>query len=177
MALFCTGTICTYQFTLFCTGSITSSNLGWHAATSSKHPSQPLQWTHVGNLGTFWEIASHRLWTLVGEGDPDFHGFMGDKTGWEETWDLGEDLGPWEEKETQIFMVLRETRQAGRKPGTQMFTRVTSMEPEQLWEILPFTFFHTQKHTKCTDLNNTRPSCIMSRKAWRQNLLSLSGET
>ena len=91
MALFCTGTICTYQFTLFCTGSITSSNLGWHAATSSKHPSQPLQWTHVGNLGKFWEIASYLVDpgtpTLGGEGDPDFHGFMGDKTGWEETWD------------------------------------------------------------------------------------------
>ena len=118
MALFCTGTICTYQFTLFCTGSITSSNLGWHAATSSKHPSQPLQWTHVGNLGKFWEIASYLVDpgtpTLGGEGDPDFHGFMGDKTG------------------------------SGRKPGTQMFTRVTSMEPEQLWEILPCTSFtHT----------------------------------
>ena len=141
MALFCTGTICTYQFTLFCTGSITSSNLGWHAATSSKHPSQPLQWTHVGNLGKFWEIASY----LVHPGRrrrPRFSWFYGrqDRLGG----DLGEDLGPWEEKETQIFMVLWETRQAGRKPGTQMFTRVTSMEPEQLWEILPCTSFtHT----------------------------------
>ena len=146
MALFCTGTICTYQFTLFCTGSITSSNLGWHAATSSKHPSQPLQWTHVGNLGKFWEIASY----LVDPGRrrrPRFSWFYGRQDR------LGGNLGPKCSRELPQWSL-------------SSFGRFCRLHCSQ-----------THKHTKCTDLNNTRPSCIMSRKAWRQNLLSLSGET
>ena len=57
-----------------------------------QHPANiPLNPYSGHMLGTLENFGRQQviLCTLGGEGGPDFHGFMEDKTGWEETWDPG----------------------------------------------------------------------------------------